>query len=57
MSQFMNTVRPVVLLENMGKLLLKVSITDMYEYCIFLESLRYKVLLFFCVGYLAEIAD
>ena len=40
MPQFKNTVRPVVLLAHVGQLLLKLSITDMYAYCIFIEYLR-----------------
>ena len=38
------------------QLLLNMSITDLYAYCIFFESLLYKVLIFFCVGHLVEIA-
>ena len=30
--------------------------TDLNAYCTFVESLRYKVLIYFCAGYLAEIA-
>ena len=37
MSHFNNTVRPVGLLAHMGKLLLKLSITDIYTYGIFVE--------------------
>ena len=50
MSQFKNTERPVVLLSHEGKLLLKLSITDMYAYWIFVEYLRYKVLTFCLCG-------
>ena len=32
------------------QLLLKLSITDLYAYCIFFESLRYKVLIFCLCG-------
>ena len=46
MPQFKNTVRPVFLLSHVGKLLLKISITDIYAYSVFFESLRYKVLIF-----------
>ena len=47
MSQFKSTLCPVVLLAHVGQLLPKLSITDMYVYCIFVESLRYKVLILF----------
>ena len=50
MPQFKNTVHPVVLLAHVGQLLLKISMTDMYAYCIFFESLRYKVLIFCLCG-------
>ena len=50
MSQFKSTVRPVGMLAHTGKLLLKLSITDMYEYCIFVEFLHYKVLIFCLCG-------
>ena len=48
MPQFKNTVHPVGTLAHMGQLLLKLSIPDMYSHCIFVESLRYKVLIFLC---------
>ena len=49
MPQFKKTVRPVVLLEHMGQFLFKLSIADLYAHCIFVKSLRYKVLIFrFC---------
>ena len=38
--QFKNTVYPVVMLSHVGKFLLKITFTDMYEYCMFVESLR-----------------
>ena len=50
MPQFKNTVRPVVMSAHVGKILLKLSITDMYAYCIFVEPLRYKVLIFCLYG-------
>ena len=50
MPQFNNTVRPVVLSEHVGKFLLKLSITDIFVYCIFVDSLRYKVLIFCLCG-------
>ena len=50
MTQFKNTLRTVVLLEHAGQLLLKIFITDMYAYRIFVESLRYKVLIYFLCG-------
>ena len=53
-SQFNNTVRPVVLLAHVEKLLLKIFITYFYVYCIYVESLCDKVLIFFCLGYLVK---
>ena len=50
MPQFKNTVRPFVLLSHMGKFLMKLSTTDIYAYCIFVEYLRYKVLIFCLYG-------
>ena len=44
--QFKNTVRPVIFLAHLGKLLLKISINYLYVYSIFVEYLRYKVLIF-----------
>ena len=35
---------------HVGKSLLKISITDLYAYCIFVEYLRYKVLIYFLCG-------
>ena len=50
MPQFKKNVLSVVLLAHVGQLLLKISTTDMYAYCIFVESLRYKVLIFCLCG-------
>ena len=50
MPQFKNTVSPVVMLEHVGKLLLKISIDDMYVYYLFVESLHYKALIFCLCG-------
>ena len=52
--QFKNNVCSIGMLAHMRQELLKLYITDLYEYCIFVEYLRYKVLLFFCAGYLVE---
>ena len=46
MPRFKNTVRPVVLLEHVGQFLLKLSITNIYAYCISVEYVHYKVLVF-----------
>ena len=46
MPHFKNIVSPVFLLAHVGQLLLTISITDLYEYCIFFEYLCYKVLIF-----------
>ena len=51
MKQFKNTVRPVVLSAQVVKLLLKISITDLFAYCIFIGYLSYKFLIF-CVCWL-----
>ena len=48
--QFKNTARTVVLLEHVGQLLITLSITDLNVYCIFIESLRYKVLILCLCG-------
>ena len=47
MSQFNNTVRPVVLLAHVEQLSLKLSITDLYAYLISVEYLCYKVFIYF----------
>ena len=39
-----------VTMAHMGQLLLKRSITDFYVYCIFVEYLRYKVLIIYSCG-------
>ena len=56
MPQFENNVHPVVMLEHVGKSLLTLYITYMYAYWIFVEYLRYKVLIYFCAGYLSKIS-
>ena len=40
MQQFRNILSPVVMLAHVMPLLLKLSITDLHEYWIFVESLR-----------------
>ena len=50
--QFEKTVCPVVLLANVGKLLLKLSITDLNVNCIFVWYLRDKVFIFCLCGLL-----
>ena len=50
--RFKNTVCKVILLAHVGKLLAKLSITDLYAYFIFVEFLHYKVLILFLCGLL-----
>ena len=49
MPQFNKTV-PSCLLTHTGQQLIKISITNIYVYCIFFGYLRYKVLIYFLCG-------